>query len=327
MPDDDTAPRWPEPPPGDRALRRLADLAGPLGWPAEALAMLRRHRGRYGRWPRLAGDMTYTEAMARRILFDRNPLLRVASDRIAVRELVRRRLGADIGPPFLAVCDRPEELPWDDLPDGFVIKPTHGSGMNVVVRDKARADRPGIAARLRAALAVDYHSYSREWGYRGVPRRLVVEPLLRHPTLDAPPDWKFFCFGGEPRLIMLVVTGAGWRRGAALFLPDGRPLAGRMRTPEHALDLTPQALPEGDLAALCDTARRLAQGFDHIRVDLLWHEGRPVFGELTAYTLAGLIPFQPPALEAWAGALWTAARRGLPAPPLPDGLTADAAPP
>ncbi len=309
------APAHPAPPrdptPRGAALRRLAARAPRLARPLDAAILLEQHRAHHGRWPRLVVPATFNDWVFRRLLLDRNPLLRVLCDKLAVRDHVRATLGRDIAVPLLAVCDRPEDLPWDRLPRAFVLKASHGSGFNVVVEDRDAVDRGAMAARLRACLAVDYYEMRREWGYRGIPRRRLVEPLLRSPGEFVLPDWKFHCFGGEPRVLHVVRMDRALRRSVSLFTMAGRHLPVTYSEPRG-----PPTLPPGDLPALAAVARRLAQGFDYLRVDLYCLDGQVRFGELTPYLGAGLFRFDPPEFDAWMGALWTAARRGtLPPPP------------
>ena len=44
---------------------------------------------------------------------------------------------------------------------------------------------------------------------------------------------------------------------------------------------------------MIEVARRLSQGFRHVRVDLYNVNGEIYFGELTFFNNAGLLPFQP----------------------------------
>lgn len=152
----------------------------------------------------------------------------------------------------------------------------------MVVEDRAAADRGAVAARL------------------------LVEPLLRMPGEFVLPDWKFHCFGGEPQLLHLARMDRSGRRSVSLFTMTGCHLPVR-----HAELSGLPTLPLGDLPALAAVAR----GFDCLRVDLYWLEGRILLGELTPYPNAGLGRIDPPEFDAWMGALWAAADRCLTALP------------
>jgi hypothetical protein len=68
-------------------------------------------------------------------------------------------------------------------------------------------------------------------------------------------------------------------------------------------------------------AERLASGHDFLRVDFFEVNGQPLFGEFCLYPGSGLDPFDPPQLDDWLGAQWSAERqqRQFPATGAPSG--------
>lgn len=178
---------------------------------------------------------------------------------------------------------RPEDIPPEALTGPVVIKPTHGSGVNRVVRNGALG--PDDIAALNAALAKDFAYKHTEWGYENVPPRLLVE---RHFLDDPHPveDLKFYTFGRRIEQVVRIIDpawqrlGQVWRAGpvGAPILTDVQPVVCPVRS-----ELAP--LPIWDEAV--DVARRLGGHFDHMRVDLLAAEGRLWFGELTVWNLGG----------------------------------------
>ena len=133
------------------------------------------------------------------------PELKIFADKAAVRGHVAERLGPEWLIPLLGVYVRPQEIPWDELPDAFVLKATHGSAMNVLCPDKSKLDR-GLAVRwLRRWLRRDFYRYGMEWCYQGLPRRILCETFLRGEDGLSPWDYKVLCFGGEPRTVWVDV--------------------------------------------------------------------------------------------------------------------------
>jgi hypothetical protein len=60
------------------------------------------------------------------------------------------------------------------------------------------------------------------------------------------------------------------------------------------------------LEAMLRAAERLAEGHDFLRVDFFERDGRPLFAEFCLYPGSGLDPFDPPELDYWLGAQWSA---------------------
>ena len=67
-----------------------------------------------------------------------------------MRSYVEARLGPQILPKLYHLTDQPETIPFDNLPDKFVVKPTHGSGWVEIVTDKAALDRDALIRTIAA---------------------------------------------------------------------------------------------------------------------------------------------------------------------------------
>ena len=63
-----------------------------------------------------------------------------------------------------------------------------------------------LAAQAREWLLWDYFGNSLEWGYRGIPRRLMAEQLLRDAGDGVPLEMQVFTFSGKAAVIR-VLTG------------------------------------------------------------------------------------------------------------------------
>ena len=57
-------------------------------------------------------------------------------DKIRVREYSQKKLGKNICVPVLKIYNNTNEINLDELPEKFVLKCNHGSGMNILVKNK-----------------------------------------------------------------------------------------------------------------------------------------------------------------------------------------------
>jgi hypothetical protein len=245
---------------------------------------------------------TLTHHLFLKMARDRNPLLTVTSDKLAVRGYVNERLGPGYLPELYGVLDSPDQLHHLELPARYVVKATHGSGMTAVVTTDDASTRAAIVERARKWLAERYWRKNGEWGYRGIRPRLLVEEFLEGDGGGVPPDWKWLCFGGEAALVQVDFNRfTGHTRN--FYDPDGTPVSLRMYYPPGP-DI---ALPS-TFVTMRSIAERLAQGFDFVRVDLYTLGERIVVGELTHYPTGGNKAFEPPEWDAKLGALWPARR-------------------
>ncbi len=260
---------------------------------------------RFGRLRNRKDPKTFHELLIRKKLTDlpRFRELGKLSDKYGVREFVTSAGCEQTLIPLVAVYDDPDSIRPEELPASFVLKGTHGSGMNLIVRDKSQLDWEVVRATARRWLAMDYSRLYREAPYRAVPRRLVVEELLSGPSGEVPLDYKFFVLAGKVRLFE-VDYSRFTHHAQAFFMPDGRRLA--VHRGREAPDPVPQ-LP-ARLDDMVTIAERLGAGHEFIRVDLYEVNGRIYFGELTFYPMGALRLWQPVEFEYEMGEVWREGR-------------------
>ena len=87
---------------------------------------------RYRTWPRLEQPVTLNEKIQWIKLNNRDPLLTRCVDKYEVRDYIAERVDPAVLIPLLGVYERADEVPFDALPDRFVLKATHGSGWNLI---------------------------------------------------------------------------------------------------------------------------------------------------------------------------------------------------
>lgn len=279
--------------------------------------LLLRHRLLHGRFPRLFPPRTMNEKVLWRLLFDRRPVLRRFADKLAARGFVAERLGGDhLLPRLHAVFDRAEDAATLALPPRFVAKPTHGSHW-ILIEDGTRPpDRAALQAAAAQWLATDYHTGTREWAYRGLPRRVLVEEHLGQGD-GVPTDYKFFCFEGRVAWVQ-ALSGRFRDLRESTFDRDWRPVPMHYGAPPPD---RPEPRP-ARLGAMLEVAEALSRGMDFLRVDLYDLPQGIRFGELTVYPSAAQARFDPPDWDEAFGRPWRFGRFG-PRRPVEGGEVAD----
>lgn len=301
-------------------VSRRSGTARPVAW---------RERSRLVRWWRLwrtRRPRTFNEKVRYKMLRDHRRLMVTFADKVAVRDHVASTVGHHVLPVVLHVFDDPEDLRHAVLPPAFVLKPTHGSGVAVIVSPWAKPEsrlagpehgwtykhvRPEFAAAedlvvlCESWLAQLYgQGPNREWSYGHVPRRIIVEEFLLGAEGAVPDDYKFFVFHGVCRYVQ-VDRGRFEGRTQDFYTSDWDhvPLDGGHPWAVPAIP-RPERLDE-----MIVLAEQLGQGTDFVRVDLYDLPGRIVFGELTSFPAGGDSPFNPESFNQEFGSHWTPPRR------------------
>jgi hypothetical protein len=262
-----------------------------LLWPSDAVIACRGYHRSFGSMPRLLRPQTFNEKLQHSKLFGRERVHTVMADKIAVRSYVSERVGEQV---LTRLCWTGVDLrtaPRESLPEKFVIKANHASGMNLIVEDRDALDWPQACRETDAWLHVDYSAYGAEWEYRWIRPQLLIEELLTDVQGRIPADYKFFCVHGRVECVQIdlnrhtnhtraFVDRSFERLDIALLHPDHRGALVR----NHCFP------------GMVEIAEELARGQAFVRVDL-YDVGRPVFGEMTLHPGSGTQRFAPPGYD------------------------------
>jgi hypothetical protein len=234
----------------------------------------------YRFWPNLRYPQRFTEKLWQRMLYMRDPILTLISDKLLVRDYVTQKDGNVHLIPLLWYGNEPEQTPFDRLPDKFVIKTNHGCGYNILVQDKIKLDIQSTKNKLKKWLGENFCQdkyLGTEWGYKNIKPFIMVEEFLGNQK-KAPVDFKFYCFAGHVDIITVHLD----RFEEKKFIAYDR-LFQRLENKSKFKHYDgPFQLPPNCME-MVQIAENLSEDFDFIRVDLYNLEGVIYFGELTPY--------------------------------------------
>src|SRR4029077_3587877 len=253
----------------------------------------------FGRYPNVFFPKTFNEKVQARKIFDRRRQLSTWADKYKVREYVRTKIGDAILPALYHVTADPFEIPFQKLPSQYVVKATHGSGWIQIVRDDTTIDKQDLISRCLGWLSLNYFALTREWLYRDIPPRIVIEEFLDDGTGRPPKDYKFFVFGGKVKIIQ-VDLNRFIHHTRNFYDLDCKRLDFRLIYENFD---APVVRP-GNLERMIDYAQILSDNVDFVRVDLYDIGGKIYFGELTNTPENGLGRFDPPSWDEVFGAFW-----------------------
>ena len=262
--------------------------------------IMRWYKKTCGKYPDLDNPSTFSEKMQIYKLKCHDPLLTQCADKYGVREYVKKCGCGHLLNEVYAVYDSVDQIDIDKLPDKFVLKATHGSGYNLIVKDKKAVNWFWWKKIMRSWLRQDIYWSGREWAYQNVPRRIIAEKYLEDNS-GGLLDYKFYCFNGTPKLMHFDVGRFSGKHLRNFYDMDMNfiPLYGG-----YDYDPSIPFIDRDIFTRLAKIAEDLCKPFSFARVDLYQNNGTIYFGEITFYPDGGKNVYVPDSYNDWLGSLW-----------------------
>lgn len=262
-----------------------------MAWLVSSKKILKaKYKKRMGHDLNLESPVTYTEKLQWLKLYDHRPEYTIMVDKYAVKQYIADRIGEEYVIPLLGVWDRVEDIDFDSLPDRFVLKTTHDSGGLVICKDKSQLDVHAAKKKISCFLKRNYYNYNREWPYKNVKPRIIAEQYMEDSSYKELRDYKFFTFGGEPKVLYIAQgRGKGEPTVADFFDMDFNHLP---FTIDHDMADIPPEKPK-NFELMKGLASKLSEGTPQLRVDFYEVDGKVYFGEMTFFHCSGMAPFHP----------------------------------
>jgi hypothetical protein len=211
-----------------------------------------------------------------------NPLSVIVADKFLVRNYIEEKIGSQILVPLITIYDSPELINFKELPQQFVMKLNNGSGYNLICRDKSEIDEIAEIKRFKNAFHSDIFLMSREWHYKRIETKIVVEELLDGDLLD----YKFLCNSSGPFLIQVDVDRfTNHQRN--IYDLSWKLMPFTIRYDNSTKEITPPK----NLKLMIEIAKKISSNFIFSRVDLYEYDDKIYFGEITLHPGGGVEPF------------------------------------
>jgi hypothetical protein len=218
-------------------------------------------------------------------IYDSNELKVKCADKIQLHEYCKERIGKDICVPIIATYKSVDDIKWESLPDSFVIKCNHGSGMEFIVPDKADADINLIEHKIRIWMNTNFAFRNGfEAHYNDIPRKILIEEY-KEDGHDSLVDYKFWCFNGEPKFYSIGEQTNGssmcYKMNGAKWDLFGSHNSGDYKKPKN-------------LAEMKRISKILSEPFKFVRINFYEIDGKMYLGEMTFTPGACVLKCQKP---------------------------------
>ncbi len=227
----------------------------------------------------LSPPVRYTEKLQYLRLFVYPKWKEVSScaGRATVRSYVAEKGYGDALIPCLGVYDSFQDIPWEEMPPRFVLKCTHASGWNLLVRDKSKVDRKEEEKRFASWLHRDYGKETMERHYSPIKPQIIAEEWIGDPD-HLPVEYKIHVYNGKAKNLY-VVTGRGEDIRYTELTIEWESFDGSQFNGWKKADVCPEKPKNWE--EMVKMAEALCAPFPFVRCDLYDVNGKIYFGEMT----------------------------------------------
>lgn len=263
----------------------------------ERLYVKKQYKKAFGKYPDLKNPKTLNEKIVWLKLKDRTDLHTQCADKYAVRSFVMDRIGEKFLVPLVLHTRNIDEIVAENMPDyPVIIKTNHDSGGGIFVYNKANVDWKEVQRTLKKRLRNNYYLQSKEWQYKNIKPRIIVEKLLIDSKGKIPFDFKFHCFNGKVNMIQ-VDMGRGsenhfrnWYSKKWIREPYQWTI---VRNGKEIISTKEDIKKPINFDLMLQLSETLSQPFRYVRVDWYDLDGQLFFGELTFHHDSGNRPIMP----------------------------------
>lgn len=225
----------------------------------------------------LKDPKTFNEKLMWLKLNEDDSLKTKCADKYLVRDYITELGYSSILIDLYKVYDSVEEINFDELPNRFVLKCTHGSGFNIICSNKEQLNEKETMVLLKKWMKTDFSLLSAEPHYSKIKPRIIVERFLGESDGKVPIDYKIHCFHGKPEIIELVLHRGTNEQKYILLNSDWDVLPYNEQSTHYNGDIQkPEKLDQ-----MLEIAKELSSVFTYVRVDLYFYDNEVYFGELT----------------------------------------------
>lgn len=242
-------------------------------------------------FPDIENARSFNEKIQWLNLYYHNPLITKCTDKCTFKEYLTENNCEEFIVPTIGIYSDANEIDFDSLPEEYVIKSNWGGDSSQVLLIKkgnnlSKDSIKKIANQWLLPMS-NLYGYAFNWGYKNIKPKLLIEELLK-PKDNIILDYKFLCFGGEPKCAF-VVYDRRTNMSLDFFDMDWKKLP---FTRKYKNSNKPAQKPV-NFEKMKEVARILSKPFPFVRVDFYEINGKLYVGELTFTPGGGFEPFNP----------------------------------
>ena len=276
-------------------LINILSVRGYFNWMPDALYLKLIYFATLNKKLNLKEPQLFNEKLQWLKLHNRNPKYTMLVDKYEVRKFVTSEVGEQYLNTSYGVWDSFDEIDFEKLPNKFVLKTTHDSGGVVICSDKNELNLKEARKKIENSLKRNFYYVGREWPYKNVKPRIIAEEFLSEVDGDELRDYRFFCFGGEPKFAVVdfnINDKSKTKRN--IYDLNWKLIDAEISYPNnHNLELEkPKKYDE-----MISLSKMLSKDIPFSRIDFFYINDQIIFGEITFFHKNGLAKITPESFE------------------------------
>ncbi len=227
-------------------------------------------------------------------IYDNLPIKTQLTDKVLVRDWIKEKIGEEYLKPVLWIGDKFDEIPFENLPNSFIIKTNHGCKWQIIVKDKAQYISNAKLVNTTKKFFEEWLNQSFfgwsdfETQYINIEPKIIIEQLLQEPSGEKPQEFEIWCFNGVPKIFQ------------KLKFDNTSKLAKYHTFDENFNDININFFAErlfyeteadDYLKKAVELSKTLSQGFKLARVDWMSMKNKLYFEKMTFTPQSGFIFF------------------------------------
>ncbi len=249
-----------------------------------------RYKATFGKKLNLENPQTFNEKLQWLKLYDRKPEYTKMVDKYEVKKYVENLVGKEYIIPTLGIYNTWEEIKFEELPNEFAIKCTHDSGSVVICKNKDSFNKNKARKKIEKALKRNFYINGREWPYKNVKPRIIIEKYMKNEDEEELKDYKLFCFNGKPEIILVCSERYSSSNMCETWFDEDWNLMDIIEG-NHRVDKNIKA-PQS-FKKMKYLASQLSKNIPFVRIDFYEVNSKIYFGEMTFFPASGFEKFDP----------------------------------
>lgn len=240
----------------------------------------------------LDNPKTFNEKLQWLKLYDRNPIYTNMVDKYEVKKYIAEKIGEEYIIPTIGIYNSWDEIDFEKLPEQFVIKCTHDSGSVIICKNKSEFNKKTAKRKIEKALKKNFFVNGREWPYKNVKPRIIIEDNICPKNCNNIEDFKLQTFNGKVAY-SFVCTDRDTEVKFTFFDKEKNFI--NVTQCEAKNDPENAKLPK-NYDEMVELAEKIVKDIPEARVDFYNVNDKVYFGELTFFDTSGFGKFEP---EEW----------------------------